>query len=162
MPSREAQRKAEQAYYLKNREAILARRKAKRAANPAPQRGHEQKSYKKHAQKKVERTTAYHKAHPDKQHGYYLKSRFGMTLETYQSLLEAQGHVCAICGRQNRGKRLVVDHDHATGRIRGLLCTCCNLTLGRMNDDPQRLRAAAAYLEKSVAHPVSSAPTTAG
>lgn len=42
-----------------------------------------------------------------------------------------------------------VDHDHNTGHIRGILCQACNVTLGKMNDSPELLRAAAAYLEKA-------------
>lgn len=51
---------------------------------------------------------------------------------------------CAICATTDQ---LVGDHDHATGSPRGILCRKCNLALGNMDDDPQRLRAAAAYLE---------------
>lgn len=54
--------------------------------------------------------------------------------------------VCSICGSAE--KRFHVDHDHQTGRVRGLLCGPCNQTLGLMQDDSARLRAAAAYLER--------------
>ncbi len=65
----------------------------------------------------------------------------------------AQGGVCAICGlpetRVVKGKlnRLAVDHDHTTGRVRGLLCFRCNTCLGRFEDNVELLRAAEAYLE---------------
>lgn len=76
--------------------------------------------------------------------------RFGLTEEGYQWVLAQQGGKCKIC-RQSEpvsGRRLAVDHDHATGRVRGLLCGNCNRALGMMGDDPQRLRAAAEYLEE--------------
>lgn len=60
-----------------------------------------------------------------------LKQKFGISLEVYESLLEAQNGVCAICGEADPQKALAVDHDHDTGRIRGLLCTPCNRSLGR-------------------------------
>ena len=78
----------------------------------------------------------------------HLKVAFGITLAEYDEMAERQGHVCAICGepeRRHHGK-LSVDHDHATGRVRGLLCNACNVALGRMDDDPDRLEKAAAYL----------------
>lgn len=53
---------------------------------------------------------------------------------------------CAIC---ERTEQLVGDHDHATGKPRGILCRTCNLALGNMRDKPELLRAAAAYLERS-------------
>lgn len=52
---------------------------------------------------------------------------------------------CAICAAIDE---LVGDHDHATGKPRGILCRNCNLALGNMADDPARLRAAADYLER--------------
>jgi hypothetical protein len=52
---------------------------------------------------------------------------------------------CDVCGGR---KRLVIDHDHKTGRVRSLLCVTCNLGLGAFKDNPELLRAAALYLEK--------------
>ena len=86
----------------------------------------------------------------------YLKANYGMTLEQFEQRLAAQNGVCAICGeperacsRQGRIKRLAVDHDHATGRIRGLVCHGCNRALGYFNDNPNKMRAAIAYLENA-------------
>lgn len=82
-----------------------------------------------------------------------LKNRNGLTEESYNALLAAQGNGCAICGTNVPGhvvdRRFDVDHDHNTGRIRGLLCQACNMGIGQLNDDPERLRAAARYLEGS-------------
>lgn len=57
---------------------------------------------------------------------------------------------CAVCGATDD---LVGDHDHETGRARGILCRNCNLAIGNMRDNPERLRAAAAYLEHAAARP---------
>ena len=77
---------------------------------------------------------------------------YGLTLAELQTLIEQQEHVCALCGSTGRGYtrgiKLHVDHCHRTGRGRGLLCGDCNTALGRFRDDPDRLRAAAAYLER--------------
>jgi hypothetical protein len=64
-------------------------------------------------------------------------------------LLAAQGGRCAICVGEWTGHHIAphIDHDHATGKVRGLLCVNCNNGLGRFGDDPRRLRAAAQYLE---------------
>ena len=72
---------------------------------------------------------------------------YKLTPEGYQQLLEAQGGVCAICKKPPLpGKKLAVDHDHATGKIRGLLCILCNSTLGYFQDNPETVRAALSYL----------------
>ena len=72
-----------------------------------------------------------------------------MTPAGYYDMLVAQGGVCAICRLTcQSGKRLCVDHDHATGKVRGLLCQKCNTVLGKMSDSPELLRRAAAYLEE--------------
>lgn len=56
---------------------------------------------------------------------------YGLTEEEYDAMLHAQGAACAMCGKACRtGRQLAVDHDHLTGRVRGLLCMACNQALG--------------------------------
>lgn len=77
-----------------------------------------------------------------------LKSKYGMTPEDFESMLADQDGVCAICLGENKGKCLVVDHCHESGRVRGLLCNACNLAVGHFNDDPRSMRSAAEYIER--------------
>lgn len=73
-----------------------------------------------------------------------------MTVAEYDAMAEAQGGVCAICGQPPPdGERLHVDHDHKTMKRRGLLCRSCNNGLGLLDDNPDRLRTAADYIERS-------------
>ncbi len=73
--------------------------------------------------------------------------QFGVTHDEFLALLSAQAGVCAICGDGNQGKRqLSVDHDHATGALRGILCDRCNPMLGYARDNIAVLRAAIEYL----------------
>ena len=79
-----------------------------------------------------------------------LKGQFGITVDEYEAMLEQQGNACAICGAGigcGLGYRLRVDHCHDTGKVRGLLCSECNLGLGKFRDNPEFLRKAADYLE---------------
>lgn len=79
----------------------------------------------------------------------YLRRKYGITLAEYDAMLEAQGGTCALCDSPpTEGISLHVDHDHATGEIRGLLCFLCNNALGDFDDDPARMRAAVAYLDR--------------
>jgi hypothetical protein len=81
----------------------------------------------------------------------HLKRKFGLTVEEYDAMLARQGGGCGICGRPPRPDiSLHVDHDHETGRIRGLLCFRCNNSLGDLDDDPVLLRAALRYVEPTV------------
>ena len=66
----------------------------------------------------------------------------------YEALLTAQGGVCAICGKPPKTRRLHVDHDHQTGRVRGLLCFTCNRFVLGKYATAAKLRAAADYLER--------------
>ena len=79
-------------------------------------------------------------------HNYHLLRRYGITVEDYDRLVAAQGGVCALC--RVRPPELV-DHDHLTGAVRGVLCSCCNQGLGNFRDDAATARAAADYLERT-------------
>lgn len=81
-----------------------------------------------------------------------LQEKYGITENEYAALLEKQNGVCAICEepetatRDGAPVRLSVDHDHATGRVRGLLCHGCNRALGLVEDDVDLLRQMLTYL----------------
>lgn len=61
-----------------------------------------------------------------RQHALRIQKVYGITIEAYNLLLEWQGGVCYICRKPSRVRRLAVDHDHKTGKVRGLLCRRCN------------------------------------
>lgn len=76
-----------------------------------------------------------------------LRKKFGISLSQWLTMYEQQGKVCLVCKQDGGARRLHVDHDHATGKVRGLLCGRCNIGLGYFLDNSERLRAAADYLE---------------
>ena len=76
-----------------------------------------------------------------------LMKSYGIGLRDYDMMLVSQEGGCLICGEAPVGQNLVVDHDHKTGKVRGLLCSNCNLGLGHFLDRPDLLKAAANYLE---------------
>lgn len=78
----------------------------------------------------------------------HLVRTYGITSDDYDAMVEAQEHRCAICGQLTDG--LVVDHCHTTGEVRGLLCDRCNVGLGCMGDNIERLMRAADYLASPV------------
>lgn len=83
-----------------------------------------------------------------------IKKRYGITLAEYDSLSLRQNGACAICGGISKRRRielfrsLSVDHDHETGRVRGLLCDRCNLGLGQFRHSTELLTLAMMYLEE--------------
>lgn len=94
----------------------------------------------------------------ERRHAYdrksHLKTVYGLTLEDYDHLMLSQDGKCAICASpdpklitRSPVKYLLVDHDHKTGRIRGLLCDPCNKAIGLMDDCPQTIRRAADYVD---------------
>lgn len=92
---------------------------------------------------------AYRKADPIRLKNTWLKQDFGITMEQYNELFAAQNGCCAICEAHpaKQKRHFAVDHDHATGKIRGILCTNCNTAIGKMEEDPIRMRRAAEYVE---------------
>jgi hypothetical protein len=71
--------------------------------------------------------------------------KYGMSIEQYNDMIKSQNGCCKICMKPS-DRRLAVDHNHATGKVRGLLCVNCNLGLGNFQDDPTLLLKAAQYL----------------
>jgi hypothetical protein len=78
-----------------------------------------------------------------------LKRQYGLTEDNLAQMLAAQDGRCPICGVTLAEVVADVDHDHETGRVRGVLCHRCNRTIGLFGDDPLRLRAAAQYLRRT-------------
>jgi hypothetical protein len=82
----------------------------------------------------------------------HLKRYHRMTVEQFRAMAQAQAGKCAICGEAPSGQKhcgkLHVDHDHATGAIRDLLCSYCNIGLGKFMDSPLLLTKAAWYLDR--------------
>jgi hypothetical protein len=79
----------------------------------------------------------------------HLVRKYGVSLADYERMLAAQDGLCAICGTTEDTQHnnvFHVDHCHATGRVRGLLCRGCNHVLGHLKDDPEALRRAISYL----------------
>jgi len=74
---------------------------------------------------------------------------YNITLLKYEELLSSQNYKCAICLEKcASGRRLSVDHDHNTGRVRGLLCLNCNRAIGNFKEDVNSIKNAITYLER--------------
>lgn len=80
-------------------------------------------------------------------HARWILKTYGLTIEQYEALYEAQGGVCYICQRATgKVRRLAVDHDHKTGYVRGLLCKPCNSILAQIRDDKDAAKRISLYL----------------
>lgn len=78
----------------------------------------------------------------------HLRRKFGITQGDYERMLAEQGGGCAICGRPPGRVSLHVDHDHESGRVRGLLCVSCNNALGQLQESHDLLVEAMRYLDR--------------
>lgn len=102
--------------------------------------------------KECKRATArkWREDHPDKVRTYWrraaLKRLYGITIEEYDQLLADQGGGCGICGQLNSNVRMMhVDHDHETGKVRGILCLHCNVGIGQLRHSVEILESAIEY-----------------
>lgn len=98
----------------------------------------------------IERTRAYTAANRDRIRDASFRKIYGITLEHYNHLLSKQNGRCALCRTDVPGGRghFHVDHNHETGKVRGLLCHNCNIGLGNFRDNPELLRRAARYISR--------------
>jgi len=164
--SHREERRAYQAAYQASHRAEYA---AARAAHPEKQRAYEAahreeiaacaRAYRAaHREERAAYAAAYRATHKADIRANNRLRRYGISSEGYERLFDAQGGVCAICGKpEPRRNSLAVDHDHGCcpgsrscgGCIRGLLCSPCNTGLGMFGDDPLRMMAAASYVGAS-------------
>ena len=129
----------------------LAARKAKYAADPEPYIAR----VKKWQQENPERLNAYRREYrrrPDRKRAdrdAHLRRKFGIGIDDYERMLSEQSSGCAICRAPGPEEgSLHVDHDHVTGRVRGLLCVSCNNALGAFRESFDIFQAAADYLDR--------------
>src|SRR4051812_17892870 len=112
---------------------------------------YEQRAYLAQHEERKAKARAHYAANRDRILRATRLAMHGVSDEEYERLLASQNHGCAICGRgpQGRKQRLCVDHCHAVGHVRGLLCDACNRGIGLLGDDIDRLNRAIAYLTDS-------------
>ncbi len=126
----------------------LAEKRHRYIADPAAAKAR----VKRWQQENPERVNAYRRARrlePEvkrRERAGHLMRKFGITIEQYEAMLDAQGGACAICGHPPANISLHVDHDHSTGQIRALLCFPCNNALADLQEDPDVVRKALGYL----------------
>lgn len=114
-----------------------------------------QKTQKTWDEKNRDKRLAYVYKYQEKHNDYskvtrsqHLKRKYNITLEEYDVMFEQQGKVCALCNQVNQSKYWHLDHDHLTGKVRGILCHHCNLILGNARDNIETLKLAIGYLER--------------
>lgn len=127
------QREITKKSYLKNRKKILERAR---------------RDYReRHAERRAQ-ANEYRKRRWREVWNWNLKKTYGITVNQYEAMYKRQNGICAICqGLNIDGRRLCVDHDHKTNKVRGLLCKRCNSMLGHATDSIEILHRAADYLE---------------
>lgn len=106
-------------------------------------------------QKQCERSKKWRLENPERNYrsvrNATLKIKYGITFDQYVEMFNKQGCQCAVCGeKESKGYgKMAVDHDHITGKIRGILCQPCNTSIGKMQENPVLIRKLAEYIEKN-------------
>ena len=135
--NKERHNAASKAWHEANKKSVLARHKVHYDANKEREKA---------------RSRLWRKQNKNHRRSQQLTKKYGITLEDYEWMLENQNHACKICGTidpSHTSGRMVVDHCHTTGNVRGLLCNRCNTGLGYFKDNPDFLASAIKYLNDS-------------
>ena len=123
-----------------------------------PCRGKESKEWQRNNPGKTSTASAkWYTNNPDGAKNRTLKLKYGITIETFNELLKSQDNLCAICKKPETAtdkrlggiRTLAVDHCHKTGKVRGLLCTCCNGALGFIKEDMMCALSLVKYIENN-------------
>jgi hypothetical protein len=120
-------------YYLENKTRINSLWRKKYKENPEPKKSYAKKYSMENPLKGKVYSKTWVEKHPEKRKLYTRNSRirkYGISPETYYEMLEKQGHKCDICKAKSIRRAMNIDHNHTTGKVRGLLCDKCNLMLG--------------------------------
>ena len=165
----------EKKWYAKHRGEQLLKMKAWREANPEKMKAAHQRWNATHKEQNKQTHKEYRKKNRDRVRGWkndwyekhperkksidrntYFKREHGITLETYERMIQERNNKCDICGSEcnkttSSGKKLepCVDHNHKTNELRGLLCTRCNQTLGKVEDNTELLSKMIDYLNRT-------------
>jgi hypothetical protein len=137
-----AKQRANRRWYLRNKDKKIAAMKARYAADPVLR------------EKRSRDAKKYLAEHPEKRREYIrasqTKRRYGLDRAQHKALFDSQNGCCAICRVEQTAikRRFCIDHNHATGEVRQLLCHHCNGVLGHARENKDILRAAIFYLEK--------------
>lgn len=143
--------------YHANKEELSKKRKVKYITNIDINRQKKRNEYNKNKDRINQLSKEKRDNEKDRFRGYKLKQSFGISLDDYNIVLLLQNNVCKICNlpntvidkRNNTIKNLAVDHDHKTGKVRGLLCQKCNIGLGHFDDNADFLKNAIKYLKSN-------------
>lgn len=100
---------------------------------------------KRNPEKKKEYQKRYYSKNKEKRAAYYRFRKIGCSKEQYEKLLKRANNKCEICGKEDF-RNLSVDHCHVTNKIRGVLCTACNLGIGSFKDNEELMEKAIEYL----------------
>ena len=142
--SKENIKKYNKKYYAENKEKIKESRKQYREKNPKKIKEIAKKYYLENSEEIRKNKKQYREKNLEIYKNARLKRKYGITLEQYNAMSQEQDNVCFICKQQ---KKLVVDHCHNTGAVRGLLCNECNTAIGFLKETPQYFINALEYLE---------------
>jgi hypothetical protein len=150
--NREKIREYNRQYQVVNREEINNKRRLDYAANREAIREIDRKWRSANREKLIKR-----------ERQRTLKRYYGLTVDQWDTLFESQGRRCAICrSSEPKDRNWHTDHDHSTGKVRGILCRNCNHILGLCCDNPKTLSKAAKYLIRNQIEPVNQMGDTLG
>jgi len=152
-------------YYDTHREAVNAQRRKYYAEHKEEFNSRQIEYYAKHKKEICARQTKYQREHPAAQRGCQaryraghkqevarrsrerqLMKKYGLSPEDYNKMVTLQKGLCAICKHPPNKGNLFIDHNHSTGKVRGLLCHKCNIALGHVDNSVATLRAVIKYL----------------
>lgn len=154
--SDEEKRATKHAYYLRNREATIARARANDLANPEAARERQRRWAAENRERLNALARDWRAANPERERAKQMRFRHGPLIAVdYPAMWDAQGGCCYLCGRDLAELDVIIEHDHRCcpeGRScrncrRGLACKDCNSAIGLAGDDPNRLRRMADALE---------------
>jgi Recombination endonuclease VII len=138
-------------HYLANREAYKKRNALWRENNQERYKALSKKYREANKEKMTAKSKAWYAANTERAKATQRTKKlrnYGLTQEQFQVMQAAQNSTCPICA-QPFTKQPAIDHDHATGAVRGLLCRQCNAGIGSLRDSPANLQRAIEYLNKS-------------